>query len=374
MIASFDCRFLDKAAIVQWDSKSGNPCTVTQVEETKILVRMIPIFACTIIMSTCLAQLQTISVEQGFAMNRKLGKVKIPPSSLPIIPFVFMLIATPVYERLFVPFARRFTGLETGITYLQRVGVGLVLSIISMSIAAVVEAHRKQYAKHHYQMSMFYLSFQYFVFGIADLFTLVGLLDFFYSQSPGGMKSLSTCFTWVSLSLGYFLSSVLVKIVNAATQNNTKSRGWVRGFNIDETHVDLFYALLAVLSTINFFIYLLCAKFYQYRPPAKDQNHEDNFVGKRFDTPYHKSSSQISMKGTPQDSSSQSMNSTPHDSYKLEHSGQLKSNEFPYSSPQQSIEFENSRAQDSSGVTTPVKVKMDSVSQEKTEEKNSVQM
>ncbi|KAH9305824.1 hypothetical protein KI387_010228, partial [Taxus chinensis] len=170
-------RLLDKAAIVTESSiKSGKQCTVTQVEETKILVRMVPIFACTIIMSTCLAQLQTLSVEQGFNMDRYLGKALIPPSSLPIIPFVFILILTPVYEKIFVPLARRFTGLDTGITYLQRVGVGLVLSIISMAIAGLVEVKRKQQHEEKHVMSMFYLSFQYCVFGIADLFTLVGQL------------------------------------------------------------------------------------------------------------------------------------------------------------------------------------------------------
>ena len=57
-------------------------------------------------------------------------------------------------------------------------------------------------------MSVFWLGFQYFVFGIADLFNFVGLMEFFYSEATARMRSLATAFSWTSLALGYFLSSV----------------------------------------------------------------------------------------------------------------------------------------------------------------------
>ncbi|KAJ1426186.1 Proton-dependent oligopeptide transporter family [Sesbania bispinosa] len=53
-------------------------------------------------------------------------------------------------------------------------------------------------------LSIFWLSFQYFVFGIADMFTYVGLLEFFYSEAPKGLKSTSTCFLWSSMALAIF--------------------------------------------------------------------------------------------------------------------------------------------------------------------------
>ncbi|GLT88477.1 hypothetical protein SLE2022_065020 [Rubroshorea leprosula] len=65
-------RWLDKAAILPNDTTSPAPwkvCTVTQVEEVKVLTRMLPILGSTIIMNTCLAQLQTFSVEQGNFMD-----------------------------------------------------------------------------------------------------------------------------------------------------------------------------------------------------------------------------------------------------------------------------------------------------------------
>ncbi|KAG9444172.1 hypothetical protein H6P81_015512 [Aristolochia fimbriata] len=281
-------QFLDKAALVLLDSSnsaagSWKLSTVTRVEEVKVLIRMGPIFASTILMNTCLAQLQTFSVQQGTTMDKTLGDFHVPPASLPVIPTAFVLLLVPAYEKLFVPFARRLTGHETGITHLQRVGVGLVLATLSMSAAAVVETKRKHVAREHgllqanplttpIPMSVFMLSFQYLVFGIADLFALVGLLEFFYGQAPSGFRSLGTAFSWCTFALGYYLSSVLVNVVNAATERSTASRGWLKGNNLNTNHLDLFYWTLAVLNLVNFLNYLFWAKWYKYRQVGRGEN------------------------------------------------------------------------------------------------------
>ncbi|KAK7397066.1 hypothetical protein VNO78_18233 [Psophocarpus tetragonolobus] len=260
-------RFLDKAAIVQENSKR-KVCTVTQVEEVKILTRMLPIVASTIILNTCMAQLQTFSVQQGNVMDLKLGSLTVPAPSIPVIPLVFISVLVPVYELFFVPFARKITHHPSGITQLQRVGVGLVLSAISMAVAGIVEVKRRDQGRKDPSkpISLFWLSFQYGIFGIADMFTLVGLLEFFYRESPASMKSLSTSFTWLSTSLGYFLSTVFVNLINAVTKRITPSKqGWLHGFDLNQNNIDLFYWFLATLSCLNFFNYLYWASRYKYK-------------------------------------------------------------------------------------------------------------
>ncbi|XP_030462087.2 protein NRT1/ PTR FAMILY 4.5-like [Syzygium oleosum] len=280
-------RFLDKAAIKETpalrhrQSESPNPwklCRMTQVENAKIVLGMVPIFCCTIIMTLCLAQLQTFSIQQGRTMDTSItGSFKIPPASLAIIPVSFLIIIVPIYDRVIVPFVRKFTGHPTGITHLQRIGVGLLLSSLSMAVAAIMEVKRKKVARDHGMLdaipvaqplpiSVFWLSFQFFIFGIADMFTYVGLLELFYSEAPKGLKSLSTCFLWCSMALGYFFSSILVKIVNRATEGVTRSGGWLAGNNINRNHLNLFYLLLSIMSITNFFAYLVAARSYKYRP------------------------------------------------------------------------------------------------------------
>ncbi|KAG8363981.1 hypothetical protein BUALT_Bualt19G0078900 [Buddleja alternifolia] len=270
-------RWLDKAAILlpNTDPSPWKVTTVTQIEEVKILSRMIPIIASTIILNTCMAQLQTFSVQQGYRMNPRLGSFNVPSASIPVIPLLFMIILIPIYDRIFVPIIRKFTNHPSGVTELQRVGVGLVLSSVSMSIAALVEVKRRRQSliNPRNPISLFWLSFQYGVFGIADMFTLVGLLEFFYKEAPNGMKSLSTSFTYISMSFGYFLSSVFVATINLVTKRIAPSgKGWLHGQDLDRNNLNLFYWFLAALSLINFLNYLCWATWYKYK------NDEENVV------------------------------------------------------------------------------------------------
>ncbi|KAF6162989.1 hypothetical protein GIB67_021138 [Kingdonia uniflora] len=263
-------RCLGKASIIRENStpEPWTVCTVTQVEEVKILTRMLPIIFSTVIMNTCLAQLQTFSVQQGYIMQLTVGKFDVPPTAIPVIPLFFMSILVPIYEFLFIPFARKYTKHPNGISQLQRVGVGLVLSIVSMTVAGLVEVKRRNHANSHppEKISLLWLSFQYGIFGIADMFTLVGLLDFFYQEAPSGMKSLSTSFTFLSLSLGYYLSGVFVDIINAITERVTENKkGWLHGNNLNTNNVNLFYWFLAILSCLNFANYLYWASWYKYK-------------------------------------------------------------------------------------------------------------
>ncbi|CAJ2658760.1 unnamed protein product [Trifolium pratense] len=294
-------RFLDRAAInskpdIQIE-KSQVPsispwklCRVTQVENAKIILSMVPIFCCTIIMTLCLAQLQTFSIMQGYTMDTSFTKhFNIPPASLPIIPIMFLIIIVPLYDRVFVPVVRKFTGVPTGVTHLQRIGVGLVLASISMAVASIVEVKRKRVANDNNMLdafpvlqplpiSTFWLSFQYFIFGIADMFTYIGLLQFFYSEAPKGLKSTSTCFLWTSMALGYFLSTIVVKCINGATKHS-KSGGWLVGNNINRNHLNLFYLFLSIVSLINFFVYLFVSKRYKYRPQGPKVSADGNSKG-----------------------------------------------------------------------------------------------
>lgn len=240
---------------------------MTQVEETKILIRMLPIIFSTVFMNTCLAQLQTFTIQQSTTMNPNLFGFKVPGPSIPVIPLLFIFVLIPLYDRIFVPLARKITGVPTGIRHLQRIGIGLVLSAVSMAVAGVVETHRKSLAYKHNMvdsldplpMSLFWLGFQYAIFGAADMFSLVGLLEFFYAESSTGMKSLSTAISWCSVAFGYFLSTVVVEVVNKV------SGGWLANNNINRDKLNYFYWLLSVLSVVNFGFYLVCASWYKYK-------------------------------------------------------------------------------------------------------------
>ncbi|KAF8408046.1 hypothetical protein HHK36_007186 [Tetracentron sinense] len=263
-------KFLNKA-MINTPGHTALECTVEEVEEVKIVLRILPIFACTIMLNCCLAQLSTFSVQQAATMNTKLGSLKVPPASLPFFPVIFIMILAPVYNHVIVPFARKVTKTEMGISHLQRIGIGLILSIVAMAVAAMVEVKRKRVASHRgldstgpLPITFFWIALQYLFLGSADLFTLAGLMEFFFTEAPSSMRSLATALSWASLAMGYYLSSVLVSIVNNLT-GNSQHTPWLKGHNLNHYHLEWFYWLMCILSGLNFLHYLFWANQHKYR-------------------------------------------------------------------------------------------------------------
>ena len=200
-------RFFDKAAVLAQSDKvkeSTNPwrlCTVTQVEELKSILRILPVWATGIIFSTVYGQMSTLFVLQGQTMDTRVGNstFKIPPASLSIFDTLSVIFWVPVYDRIIVPIATKFTGNKNGLTQLQRMGIGLFISIFSMVAAAILELIRLRMVRRHnyYQleeipMTIFWKVPQYFVIGCAEVFYFIGQLEFFYEQAPDAMRSFCT--------------------------------------------------------------------------------------------------------------------------------------------------------------------------------------
>ncbi|ONK62100.1 uncharacterized protein A4U43_C07F360 [Asparagus officinalis] len=273
-----DLKFFDKAAVeTHNDQIKDQPspwslCTVTQVEELKSVVRLLPIWASGIIFSTVYGQMSTMFVLQGDTLDPHMGPhFSIPAASLSIFDTISVIVWVPIYDRLIVPMARKFTGQERGFTQLTRMGIGLVISMFAMLAAGVLELVRLRIiardnlydTKDYLPMSIFWQVPQYFIVGAAEVFTFIGQLEFFYDQAPDAMRSMCSALSLTTVALGNYLSSLLVTIVTNMTTKNG-NLGWIPD-NLNRGHLDYFYWLLAILSFINFLVYLLIAKWYTYK-------------------------------------------------------------------------------------------------------------
>ncbi|KAK4345676.1 hypothetical protein RND71_035852 [Anisodus tanguticus] len=142
--------FLDKAAILDGTQDSveqqQNPwklATVTKMEELKLIINMIPIWLTTLPFGICVAQAANFFIKQGVTMNRKIiHNFEIPPASIYALTAVGMIISIIIYDKILVPFLRRATGNERGIGILQRIGIGMIFSVYTMVVAALVERKR----------------------------------------------------------------------------------------------------------------------------------------------------------------------------------------------------------------------------------------
>lgn len=273
--------FLDKAAVLEEEEISNevkhNPwrlATVTKVEEMKLVLNIIPIWLTSLPFGLCVVQTATFFVKQGATLNRKIGhNFEIPPASIFSLSAVGMIFSVVIYDKILVPFLRRATGNERGISVLKRIGSGLIFSVVAMSVAALVERKRQKIAEEDIDvldgeknvelpMSVFWLAPQFLILGLGDGFTLVGLQEFFYDQVPDSMRSLGMAFFLSVLGAGNFLSSFLITAVDRITEKDGK--GWI-GKDLNSSRLDKFYWLLAAINSVNIFVYVLFSRRYTYK-------------------------------------------------------------------------------------------------------------
>lgn len=275
-------RFLDKAAFItpkdlkQMEENKCSPwflSTVTQVEEVKCILRLLPIWLCTILFSVVFSQMASLFVEQGAAMETKISNFHIPPASMSSFDILSVVSFIFIYRRILDPLVARFKMKSKGITELQRMGIGLVLSIIAMVSAGLVEIFRLKYAIKEEKncsrcegtssLSIFWQVPQYVLIGASEVFMYVGQLEFFNSQAPDGLKSFGSALCMTSISLGNYVSSLLVAIVMKISTRNEGMLGWIPG-NLNMGHLDRFYFLLAALTAADLVVYIAMARWYKY--------------------------------------------------------------------------------------------------------------
>lgn len=268
-------KFLDRAAYVTNndldDQKQGirnqwRLCPITQVEEVKCILRLLPIWLCTILYSVVFTQMASLFVEQGDAMKTTVSNFRIPAASMSSFDIISVASFIFLYRRVIDPLVCRIR--KKGLTELQRMGIGLIIAILAMLAAGIVECYRLKYAdkncthcKGSSSLSIFWQVPQYALIGASEVFMYVSQLEFFNAQAPDGLKSFGSALCMTSISLGNYVSSLLVTMVmKISTEDHMP--GWIPG-NLNKGHLDRFYFLLAALTMMDLGVFTLCARWYK---------------------------------------------------------------------------------------------------------------
>ncbi|KAK1416150.1 hypothetical protein QVD17_31938 [Tagetes erecta] len=276
-------KFLDKAAIVTQEDFAKSQSkpnlwrlnTVHRVEELKSLLRMGPIWASGIILFTAYVQQGTFSLQQAKTMNRHLTKsFQIPAGSMSVFTLTSMLTTIIFYDRVFVPVMKRFTGVERGVSFLSRMAIGFTISIFATLIAGFMEIKRKNVAFAHglvdkphetIPIMVFWLVPQYSLHGVAEAFMAIGHLEFLYDQAPESMRSTAAALFWMAISAGNYMSTLLVTLVHKFSEGADGSN-WLPDDNLNKGRLEYFYWMITLLQVINLVYYLVCARFYTFKP------------------------------------------------------------------------------------------------------------
>ena len=239
------------------------------------MVKLLPIWMTSVVYGMVIAQVSTLFTKQGSTMDRRIGAIVVPPAALQSFVGLAIIASVPVYDRAFVPLARRVTKHPSGITMLQRIGAGMTIASVAMAVAALVEAARLRMASEAglvdrpqvaVSMSLWWMVPQYVLIGVADVFAIIGLEEFFYDKVPDALRSVGLALCLSSMSVGSYASGMLVSAIDWVTRSTGGS--WFSE-NLNRAHLDYFYWVLAGVAALEVLVFLYFARRYVYANKAE---------------------------------------------------------------------------------------------------------
>ncbi|XP_062106763.1 protein NRT1/ PTR FAMILY 5.9 [Humulus lupulus] len=255
-------------------NKNSKGSTDYMLENTKVVLRLLPIWTMLLMFAVIFQLPATFFTKQGMTMKRNIGSnFQIPPATLQSSITLSIILLMPLYDKVLIPFTRLITRNKKGINVMQRMGAGMFLSVIAMIIAACVETQRLKISRKEAAMlgsntetvplSIFWLLPQYILLGISDIFTVVGMQEFFYSEVPVRMRTMAFALYNSVFGVGSFLSAFLITVIEDLTR--TKGRNSWFSDDMSEARLDSYYWLLALSSTLSLMLYVVLCRFYTSR-------------------------------------------------------------------------------------------------------------
>ncbi|KAG6659421.1 hypothetical protein CIPAW_03G033600 [Carya illinoinensis] len=249
------------------------------LENAKVVLRLLPIWTLLLMFAVIFQQPATFFTKQGMTMKRNIGSsFKIPPATLQSAITLSIILLMPLYDKILIPVIRLITCDEKGISVMKRMGIGMFLSIIAMVIAAIVETKRLEISRKMgnlespsgtVPLSIFWLLPQYILLGVSDIFTVVGMQEFFYNEVPVRMRTMGFALYTSVFGVGSFLSALSISLVEIFT--SSKGHSWFSD-NMNEACLDKFYWLLALLGSLSLLLYVVLCKCYKSRTELESEN------------------------------------------------------------------------------------------------------
>jgi len=149
--ASMSYRWLEDA-VTEWQTSQGQVVTAgglagytpKQVEEVKLVLRLLPIFAATVLYWTIYTQMGTLFVQQGTLMAREFSwkgqTLVIPSASMSTFNTLSIIVLIWVYDAFLEPALKKSQRFR--MTMLRRQGWGMVVAAIAMLYAGCLEEWR----------------------------------------------------------------------------------------------------------------------------------------------------------------------------------------------------------------------------------------
>ena len=226
------CRRMARGAQPEsWFDRSkrtfGGPFLDMQVEDVKLVIKILPIFLCTIVFWPINFQIYVAFAKQSFFMNLKGVPIYLVLLFYPLT----ISVLVPVIDKLALPLLTR-CGVE--VTPLKRIGAGMVFCALSLALAGVVEMQRNKPLYGTFQqellygttvnastMSVFFQVPQHVFYGFANILVFATGLEFAYMESPRYVHGVIIGIFYATIGFSYLLAR-LVPVLDASKAHGSE--------------------------------------------------------------------------------------------------------------------------------------------------------
>lgn len=243
------------------EANRKGPNRVSQVEEVKLVLGTLGVWACLIMYWAIYAQMGSMFVMQGEQMRREFRvgswKVNVPSASLSAVNTISIIVLIPLWDQVLMPYlgrigrkpsmlqrigkglgpeletpAARGAGIAplTGKTPWPPAGWGMVVAVLAMLSCVWIERARlraaadrpllpprERGAPPEADISILWQIIPYWLVGASEILTAIGALEFFYQEAPDVMRSCMMALELASSALGSYLAGLLVFSVDIST-------------------------------------------------------------------------------------------------------------------------------------------------------------
>ncbi|KAK0593379.1 hypothetical protein LWI29_035706 [Acer saccharum] len=282
-------RWIDKAAIIESEStlgheeqeKAGRLCSVTEVQETKYILKLIPMWSTFLVFGLLLSAGNTFSAQQG---------IETESPDLLIYLVLLQSITRETVSTLSRFLLSKWFPKARLKQNMMRIWAGMLVSILCSVVLWQVEKHRRldidksdyrfyeyslmidksDYRFYEYSsMSIWWLAPQFLLLGLMDGLAMYGLEGFTIDDDhlSGSMKNfLPAINTFVVTGIGNTLNIIFVFSSNKTLFQN----------RLNNSRLDHYYKYLTIYGTPINCVYLLLISIFVYRLSDAAQVNEES--------------------------------------------------------------------------------------------------
>ncbi|KAC9638032.1 hypothetical protein R6Q59_008864 [Mikania micrantha] len=256
--------------------RSWSLSTVQEVEDLKTLIKIVPLWSSSVLLSATIGMFNNFTILQALSMDRHLGgsQFKIPASSFLSLDVLATSITIFLLNRVIFPTWQKV--ISRPLTPLQRIGMGHVLNVVGLVVSALVEIQRLHSASDHnliglsmatttiVPFSALWLLLPLTIVGISQAFIFPGQILLYYQEFPASLRSTSSAMISLLVAVGFYLSTAITSLMRNKTT-------WLKD-NLNDGRLDIAYWVLAATGVVNFGYFFVCAKMFEHKHVKQDKN------------------------------------------------------------------------------------------------------